>query len=56
MSRAYQCDRCGMLYAKENRLVDGMELVTHGGIAWDLCDECAKELNIWIKNEEEGET
>ena len=50
--RAYKCDRCGQLF--ENKNLKGIKFhittdlcSTGGGL--DLCNDCSKELQKWMK-------
>lgn len=48
--RAYQCDRCGVLYSHSNKLENEIFItVTPASTLGvrDLCDECQKELEDW---------
>lgn len=57
---AKKCDRCGKFYAPENKkaTINGsipafMQLVNNYGWSinqYDLCDDCVKDLQQWLKN------
>lgn len=48
MSKAYKCDRCGILYGKnDKKLKDNMHITTNGGVELDLCEECVRGFNRW---------
>ena len=49
MSKAFNCDRCGMLYKEK-----GGSIMRQGALKieiYDLCPECEKELAQWLDNE-----
>lgn len=49
MSKAFCCDRCGMLYKESggNILRQGVLTLKN----YDLCPECERELAQWLDNE-----
>ena len=56
-----QCDRCGKFYElynhlESNRITLGQEIYSKiiGGLKYDLCSECMKELLKWLKREGEA--
>lgn len=52
MSKAYKCDRCGALFStditKRKYYITTSRYVS--GICVDLCDECQKQLDMFITN------
>ena len=45
MAKAYECDVCGNLFKRE----PNVKIVDYHGNAKELCPECQKELENWIK-------
>lgn len=55
MADAYKCDRCGVYYENNNFGYYGVTRLVKGNIphlSYDLCDECIKSFEKWLK---EGE-
>ena len=52
MAVASKCDRCGLLY-EQLKAVPNLRLIHYyhpfGDERYDLCPECQKELEEWIK-------
>lgn len=52
MAQAYECDRCGGLFSAKGYIPDfriSRYSVVSGTIEYDLCDECCKELETFLK-------
>lgn len=55
MSKAYQCDRCGIMFLdKTVGIEDNIRIITHGGIELDLCCDCVREFNRWWRQENDA--
>lgn len=53
MSKAYQCDRCGMMFIdKTIKLEEDINFTVHGHIL-DLCCNCVREFNRWWRQEDD---
>lgn len=52
MSKAYQCDRCGLLIISTSNLTDDLKIIQHGNTYLDLCCDCAREFDRWWNQEE----
>lgn len=65
MSQAYKCDRCGKLYEAKERTLEFKEYAvlkphtisynvgnpgTYLNYVADLCPECQKQLDMWMKS------
>lgn len=49
MSKAFSCDRCGMLYKESGGSILRQGVLTLKN--YDLCPECERELAQWLDNE-----
>lgn len=52
MSKAYQCDRCGLLILGTSNLTDDLKIIQHSNTYMDLCCDCAREFDRWWRQEE----
>lgn len=53
MSKAYECDRCGMLfkpYKKPSPFFNIIKHPTMTGNCMDLCPKCNDKLQEWVAN------